>query len=162
MHGGIFLHNLETSVAKPLPNAKYLNQVALSGAFIFTKNAALLYESLEFLDCLHVPLRVIENSEGLSIGDFLRKFLAVKCESQCNFDSILRFHNDQSQFYITDLHLRCDHHARLFTETAAISIASRSANLCSEQSCLKFIRSLHCLIDMNRQTVKDLVSYRKL
>ncbi|KAJ7372129.1 DNA repair and recombination protein rad54b [Desmophyllum pertusum] len=39
----------------------------------------------------------------------------------------------------------CEDHARLFEETTDISVPSQlSVNLCSEQSCLKFLTSLRC------------------
>ncbi|KAJ7372125.1 hypothetical protein OS493_020550 [Desmophyllum pertusum] len=52
--------------------------------------------------------------------------------------------DDHFQFYITELRLYCDGHVRLFEETTNISVPSLSVNLCSEQSCLKFLTSLRC------------------
>ena len=119
------------------------------------RHVSMLYDVLEFFGCLHVPLRITENSSALLIGDFLRQFKTVGCENCC-FDCILRFHNGKAQFYITDLELRCYHHARLFTETIAISTPSRSTNLCSKQSCLKFLRYLSCVEIVIAQAFKDL------
>ena len=114
-----------------------------------------LYDVLEFFGCLHVPLRITESSAALLTGDFLRQFKTVGCE-KCLFDCILCFHNGKAQFYITDLELRCDDHVRLFTESSAISTPSRSTNLCSKQSCLKFLRSLGCFEIVIAQAFKDL------
>ena len=114
-----------------------------------------LYDVLELFDCLHVPLRITENSAGLTIEDFLRQFKTVACQRSC-FNCFLRFHNGKAYFYITDLKLCCDDHARLFTETITISTPSRSTNLCSKQSCLKFLRSLHCDQIANAEAFKDL------
>ena len=90
------------------------------------------------------------------IGDFLRQFKTVGWEQPSGFGCVLRFHNGKAQFYITKLELFCDDHARLFTETITISTPSRPANLCSKQSCLKFLRSLVCFFSVNEQNFKDL------
>ena len=63
---------------------------------------------------------------------------------ECSFHFIFRFRTGQSQFYITDMFLGCGGHARLITETAEIAVPSVVAKLCSEQSCLKFVRYLRC------------------
>ena len=115
-----------------------------------------IYESLDFLNCLHIPLRINENSVVVLLGEFLRKFKAVKCDSLCNFDCILHFYNGQTQFYITKLKLHCNNHARLFTETDVNSTPSHSTSLCSEESCLKFLRSLNIGFFLTEQTVKCL------
>ncbi|KAJ7372119.1 hypothetical protein OS493_020544 [Desmophyllum pertusum] len=99
---------------------------------------------VEFLVCLHVPLRITKSSEALTVEEFLRKFQYIGCNN-CMFNSILCFRNGQFQFYITDLYLYCEDHVRLFEETTDISVPSLSVNLCSEQSCLKFLTSLQCL-----------------
>ena len=124
----------------------------LTGGWVDTSR---LYDFLELFDCLHVPLRITENSAGLTIGDFLRQFKTVGCKRSC-FHCFLRFHNGKAYFYITDLKLCCNDHARLFTETITISTPSRSTNLCSKQSCLKFLRSLHCDQIANAKAFKDL------
>ena len=116
---------------------------------------SLLYDMLEFLGCLHVPLKITDNSAALSTGDFLSQLKTVRCE-KCCFNCFLRFCNGKAQFYITDLELWCDDHMRLFTETIAISTPSRSTSLCSKQSCLKFLRSLECSEIVTAQTSKDL------
>ena len=119
----------------------------------------------EFFGCLHVPLRITENSPAPLIRDFLRQFGAVRCErlqcEECRFDCVLRFHNGKAQFYITELELWCDDHVRLFTETFTISTPSRSANLCSVHvlSCLKFLRYIYCSGIKNAQNVKDLGAF---
>ena len=137
------------------------NEVASCKALLFYNDRLdgidmpMLYELQEFFDCLRVPFRITQNSAALLIGEFLRQFKTVGCEL-CNFDGVLRFHNGKAQFYITRLELWCDDHGRLITETITISTPSRSANLCSKQSCLKFLRSLNCFDIKNGQNVKDL------
>ena len=116
-----------------------------------------LYDVLDFFDCLHVPLRITENSAALLTGDFVRQFNTVGCE-ECCFNYILRFHNGEAQFYITDLVLRCDDHVRLFTETIAISTPSRSTNMYPKQSCLKFLRYLGCFEIAILKAFKELVA----
>ena len=150
-----------------IPKMKFLNEAVSCKAFVFYRqfdpflsftksreHMSRLYDVLELFDCLHVPLRITENSAALSTGDFLRQFKTVECETCC-FNCIFRFHNGKAQFYITDLELWCDDHARLFTETIAISTPSRSTNLCSKQSCLKLLRYLRCF-EIVAQTFKDL------
>ena len=114
-----------------------------------------LYEVLEIFDCLHVPMRITENSAAVLIGDFLTQFKTVGCE-RCCFNCVIRVHNKKAQFYVSGLWLYCDNHARLFTETITISTPSCSEISCSKQSCLKFLRSLYCAKIVNAQTLKDL------
>ncbi|KAL9979334.1 hypothetical protein ACROYT_G016984 [Oculina patagonica] len=70
-----------------VPELKHLNRVSFSGVsficdcvgYYAEKNEiSVIYELLEFLDCLHVPLRITEKSEPLLIGDFLRTFETCK------------------------------------------------------------------------------------
>ncbi len=146
------------------PEMKHSNQVSFSGVSFFcncigyfaaANNFSTIYELLEFLDCLHVPLRITEKCEALLIGDFLTTLKTVRCTG-CGFNGILRCPNNQTQFYITDLSLYCDNHARLFTETIEISAPSLDATLCSKQSCLKFLKSLKCSEIVNAVLFKDL------
>ena len=143
-----------------LSNVKYLNTLSatlflfrdLFGPLVILR----LHEVVKVFDCLHAPIRLTDNSAVLSIADFLRKFSTVQCK-RCGFDCILRFHNSHAQFYLTDLTLCCDDHARLFTETDVTSISSPSASdTCSEQACLKFLRSLHIDGIQDVQAMKDL------
>ena len=140
-----------------VPERKILNEITVRGVVWFGHKKAEIYESLEFLSCLHTPLRITENSVVVSVGEFLRKFETFKCEGcLCNLDCILHFYNGQTQFYITELRLRCDDHARLFTETDVNSTPSHSASLCSEESGFKFLRSLVVGSDINEQTARCL------
>ena len=103
---------------------------------------------------MQLPLRITESSEVLTVEDFIGKFnlSGLRC---CSFIYILCFRNGQFQFYISELLLRCDDHARLFTESATIAVPSDAASLCSQQSCLKFLSSLYCDA-LSGQTVKTL------
>ncbi|KAJ7385489.1 hypothetical protein OS493_015059 [Desmophyllum pertusum] len=162
--GGIVLVTEQLTELLQKAKGKDLTQVTHSGNFLYITdvirpyNILTLYEFVEFLDCLHVPLRITESSEVVTVGDLLRKFQNIRClcrcDCPCNFISILCFRNGQFHFYITELNLCCDDHARLFTETTDIS-SSLPANLSSEQSCLKFLTSLQCYCPSD-QVVKAL------
>ena len=123
-----------------------------------------LYKSVRFLNLFHIPLRITESSEVLKLEDFLTKFLNIECREKCLFSSVLRCRDGQIQCYITSLVLVCDAHVRVFTEAAvnqslsAISLQSQSlsANMCSNQSCLKFLTSLKCGKRHDGELMKDL------
>ena len=119
-----------------------------------------MYEAIDILDCLHVPLRMTENSE--EIGEFLRKFNAVECASlsiKCDFTCILHYHNGQAFFYITSLHLNCNDHAGVFCNTRMTSTPSHSTSSSTKEFCLKFLSTLDISVPVNReQTVKCLVT----
>ena len=164
---GIILITCFWQFPQHIPKMTLSNEAASCKAIIFCRhldairfgkgreNMSRLYDALEFFDCLHVPLRITENSAAVLTGDFLRQFKTVRCNNCC-FNCFLRFHNGKALFYITDLELWCDDHVRLFTETIAISAPCRSTNLRSKQSCLKFLRYLDCFNIVMAQAFKDL------
>ena len=119
-----------------------------------------MYELIKSLNCLHVPLRMAENSE--KIGEFLGKFNAVKCASlsiKCDFTCILHYHNGQAFFYITSLNLNCNDHAGVFYDTRMTSTPSHSTSSSTKEFCLKFLSTLDISVPVNReQTVKCLVT----
>ena len=145
-------------------------QAAHSWAFYFTKqrsvlprNTALLnsvdflYQSVKFLDLLHIPQRIVGNSKELKLGDSLTTFLECDCNNDCTFDSVLCFRDGKAMVYITDLKLECDTHISMFTYAAAtVSDQSLSVNLSSSQSCTKFLTSLSCIPHKNGELLKDL------
>ena len=155
--GGIIL--VTKSLSKLMPKMKDLTQVANSWAFLFGRYrnlaVSILYDSLEFLNCLLVPVRMTESSEEFTVGALLTKFLNVGCIRRY-FSAVFCCRNGLMQFYITDLELRCELHARCFVGTATISFPSPSANLCSKQPCLRFLTSLLCLDRLNGPVIKDL------
>ena len=150
-----------------MPNVKDVSTLAHSRTFAFRFHLedSIPHKSLEhFIKCFHIP-RTIQSVEVHRVGDLLDKFLVISERENiwevpeneatwevehrpfpmggCSLRFILRFSIDQFQFYITDLFLDCDNHARLFAETTEISVPSVAANLCSEaESCLNFVRSL--------------------
>ncbi|KAL9979406.1 hypothetical protein ACROYT_G017067 [Oculina patagonica] len=157
---GIVLVTEDRPFFKLMPQVNILTELAHYFVFLFhgisigdEGNGSVMYKSLEFLNCLHVPLTLTESSNVLTIGDLVRKFQTT--ELDCCFRSILCFLDGQFQFYITELFLQCDDHPRLFMESTTDSVLSGAARMCSEQSCLKFLSSLHCF-NLSGQTVKAL------
>ena len=115
-----------------------------------------LYQSVQFLDLLDIPLRMVRNSKELKLGDFLTKFLLCSC-TLCSFDSVLCCTDGKMMVYITDLKLMCDTHTSMFTEAAAlVSDQSVSAKMCSSQPCLKFLTSLSYIFHGNGELLKEL------
>ena len=111
-----------------------------------------LYQTVKVLNLFHIPLRITESSEVLKLGDFLTKFMSIRCLGRCIFNSVLHCRGGQIQCYIIDLKLICVPHIRMFTKAAAtISIQSLTANMCSNQSCLKFLTSLTLLFDYRNE-----------
>ena len=119
----------------------------------------LLYESLKFLDLLHTSVRLVRNSKVLQLGNFLTKFLNCDCTNSCLFNSVLCFRDGKATVHITDLMLECDTHISMFTEAAAtVSDQSLSANVCSRQSCIKFLTSLSCVSNAKEEMLKELAA----
>ena len=140
------------SLSRLLAKMKDVSNQARSVAFVFPEAVAKVYKSLELLDCLHVPLRLGESSKLYHVGDFLQSFVGFRCG--CRFRSVLFFRNGKFQFYITGLELHCDHHATLLTETNANDVSSVAVSLCSDQSCLEFLTSLHVHSVFRRSSLK--------
>ena len=127
---GIILITPDRPFPEDIPKMTLLNEEASCKVLFllgdrYDGDMSNLYEFQEFFDCLHVPLRITENSTAPLIGDFLRQFETVRCLKDCSFDCVLRFHDGKAQFYITSLRLQCDDHAKLFSETITISTPSR-------------------------------------
>ena len=115
-----------------------------------------LYQSVQFLDLLDIPLRMVRNSKELKLGDFLTKFRLSPC-THCSFASVLCCTDGKMMVYITDLKLICDTHTSMFTEAAAVVCdQSVSAKMCSSQPCLKFLRSLRYIFHGNGELLKEL------
>ena len=115
-----------------------------------------LYQSVQFLDLLDIPLRMVRNSKELKLGDFLTKFRLCSC-TRCTFASVLCCTDGKMMVYITDLDLMCDKHTSMFTEAAAVVCdQSVSAKMCSSEPCLKFLTSLSFIFHGNRELLKEL------
>ena len=115
-----------------------------------------LYQSVQFLDLLDIPLRMVRNSKELKLGDFLTKFRVCSC-TRCSFSSVLCCTDGKMMVYITDLKLICDTHTSMFTEAAAVVCdQSVSAKMCSSQPCLKFLTSLRYIFHGNGELLKEL------
>ena len=153
------------SVREIIPERRILNGITVNGVILFEnkfvrQKATKIYQSIEFLDCLDVPLRMTENSVVVAVEEFFRKFEAIQCASYCScyFMCILRYHNGQVFFYITHLHLYCDDHADLFDVTNLTSTPSHSTSSSSERFCLKYLSFLSIDTDVNERTMKCLVT----
>ena len=133
-------------------------------AFRFYPHSEYLLQSKwleQFLKCIQRSQKITDNTEVHKVGDFLEKCQSISerrdhWHSKCSFHFVLRFRNGQLQFYITNLLLDCDNHARLFTETTDISDSSVAANLSLKESCLKFTRSLQWRLKVSGETMKGL------
>ncbi|XP_066019310.1 uncharacterized protein [Pocillopora verrucosa] len=98
-----------------------------------------------------------ENSVVVAVGEFLRKFEAIRC-TPCDFTCILHYHNGQVFFYITRLFLCCNDHVDLFDVTNLTSTPSHSTSSSSERFCLKYLSFLYNYTGVNEQTMKCLVT----
>ena len=164
--GGVILVPSYRPLSELMPNVNVLTKLAQNCVFIFTGvfpgvvlsrdhvEDSVMYKSLDFLNCLQTLLRVTDSSDGLTVEDFMRKFY-VKGFCCYSVNSILCFRNGQFQFYITELFLKCDYHARLFTKSTTTSGPSNSSSSCPAKSCLKFLSSLGCR-NLSSQIVKGL------
>lgn len=161
---GIVIVNPGQPLCLWMPEVKDLTREAHSGVFVlvyecskyncYKPKRSKLHGSLEFLECLDAPLKITEYSEVQKAEDFLEKFLNIQCVN-CFFRCILCFRNSQCQFYITELDLNCDDHARLFTETTANSNPCISANLLPIKPGLTFLTTLTGTFN-SRKILKDL------
>ena len=82
-----------------------------------------------------------KGSKFLKVAQFLEEFENICGQCTCGFSSVLCFRNGQVFFYITHLVLRCENHARLFTDDVVPPHAVHST---SGQLCLKFLKTLEC------------------
>ena len=102
-----------------IPKVHDITQVSNSGVFIFDDpSPKVLQRSLSLVGCLKIPLRFAENSQPHEIDDVLRKIVAAG-EDKCGFTSVLAFQNGQVRFFITELYLHCDDHAKFFAQIAS-------------------------------------------
>ena len=147
-------HSWAFSFLNRLPERR---RCLLSSTMTTANSVENLYQSVQFLDLLHIPLRMVRNSKELKLGDFLTKFRLCSC-TFCTFASVLCCADGKMMVYITDLNLMCDKHTSMFTEAAAVvSDQSVSAKMCSSQPCLKFLTSLSCIFHGNRELLRELV-----
>ena len=165
--GGVMLFTTLSDWLSVLrPNEKVLTKLAHNCVFLFydialdLAPATKVFKALEFLNCLHLPLRITEDSEFLTVEDLIKENRQNVVRRCCRFSFFICFRNDQFQFYITMLDLYCDDHARLFTGSTTISVPSDASRLCSEQSCLKFLSSLKLYFcrNLSNHTMKGLGS----
>ena len=164
--GRVIIVSRDRPLSELLPTVKVLTKLAQNCVFSFVSfdgyeavdddvhsfftsrnvcsDDSVLYKSLEFLNCLQMLLGITKRPDVFTIEDCIKRFCRQKSlfDCCCYFSSILCFLKGQFQFYITELFLQCDHHARIFTEPGTISVPSDAASLCSQ--CLKFLSYLKC------------------
>ena len=158
--GGIIVQERPVDRGLVLKPEVLTQQATHSWAFYFiilpvdaTNSVENLYRSVQFLDLLHIPLRMVRNSKELKLGDFLTKFRLCSCR-RCTFASVLCCSDGKMMVYITDLELLCDTHTSMFTEAAAVVCdQSVSAKMCSS---LKFLTSVRFIFHGNRELTKEL------
>ena len=88
-----------------------------------------------------VEILFTKGSKFLKVAQLLEKFNNFCSLRGCNFSPILCFRNGQVFFYITQLQLSCEYHARLFTDSVVPLHAVHST---SGQLCVKFLKTLKC------------------
>ncbi|KAL9979412.1 hypothetical protein ACROYT_G017077 [Oculina patagonica] len=153
--GRVVLVTRDRPISKLLPKANILTELANYCVLRFERicfynfEDSVINESLEFLNYLQMPQSIPESRKFFSERD-LRFVGKTWLSTACSFSSILCCRNGQFQFYITELFLECDDHARLFTESSVDSVSSSA-----ELLCLKFLSSLLCH-KLSGQTVKAL------
>ena len=82
-----------------------------------------------------------KGSKFLKVAKFLKKFNRFCGYRDCDFSSVICCRNGQVFFYITQLELWCENHARLFTDSVVPLHAVHST---SGQLCVKFLKTLEC------------------
>ena len=82
-----------------------------------------------------------KGSKFLQVAKFFKKFNRFGGYRDCDFSSVICFRNGQVFFYITQLELWCENHARLFTDRVDPFHAVHST---SGQLCVKFLKTLEC------------------
>ena len=98
-----------------------------------------MHDSVTFMNCIHVLLRVTQISEILKVGEFFQTVPDVNCPMQ----SVLCFRKDQVYLYIKHLTLTSSDHTRLFTKIAVPSSSTHSS-FRQLHVCLKFLNTLTC------------------
>ena len=88
-----------------------------------------------------VKILFTKGSKFLKVAQFLEEFENICGHCWCDFSSVLCFRNGQVFFYITQLKLWCENHARLFTDSVVPPHAVHST---SGQLCVKFLKTLEC------------------
>ena len=170
-NGGIFLDTKERPLSDLIPKDDDLRKLAHSRGVqvIFTFSSidilskeSILYKLLKFLDCMHALTSVIESCDVLEDEDedededLKRKIDNLLLLAEASFKSILCLRSGQCQIYITGVHFRYDEIVKLFAEHAGDFVSLLCTNVCSEESCLKFLTSLWCFSGLSSETWRAL------
>ena len=125
-------------VCDSFPN--YLLEKAIdanTGSLVLNGDGERLFPTLNKM----VKILYTKGSKFLKVAQFLEKFSNICDDCACDFSSVLCFRNGQVFLYITHLVLRCENHARLFTDSVVPLHAVHST---SGQLCVKFLKTLEC------------------
>ena len=86
-----------------------------------------------------VKILFTKGSKFLKVAQFLEELKIFRGYCACDFSFVLCFRNGQVFFYIIQLELWCENHARLFTDNVVPPHAIHST---SGQLCVKFLKTL--------------------
>ena len=111
-----------------------LDKRALARAFVSGENLIPTRNKM-------VEILFTKGSKFLKVAQLLEKFNNFCGFRGCDFSPILCFRNGQVFFYITQLELRCEKHARLFTDSV---VPLQAVHSTSGQLCVKFLKTLKC------------------
>ena len=159
--GGVIPDTSNKRLSELMSNVKVLTKLSRNCVFLFSHSLRHsgedpdLFKSLEFLNCLQLPIIITEGSEVFTVEDLIKENGRCSVLRGCVSNFILCLRNGQFQFYITGLVLQHDDEARTFTASTTISVPSNASRLCSEHSCLKFLISLSCR-NLSSHTLKGL------
>ncbi|XP_078366896.1 uncharacterized protein LOC144650934 [Oculina patagonica] len=119
--GGIVLVTGDRPLNELIAKDNVFTKLAQNCIFLFF--AISFGKSLDFLNCLQMPLTLPASSKIITVGDLLvgKVHESPYLDYGCCFSAILCCHNGQCQFYITQLLLSCEYHERLLTESTVDS-----------------------------------------
>lgn len=138
-------------VSRPVPVDLLPNERDVNSCSIVTKKSFWYFVNAESgVSRVSKPSTILRRDRPrllteITFGEFATKFQNAKCivlgDAPCQYGSVLCFRNDRVHFFISSLELRCENHARLFTD---IAVSSDSTYLSSVHSCMQFLKSLYC------------------
>ena len=131
-------------VSRSFPN--YLLEKAMdtnSWSLVLDEYVQLRQGDRNVMSTLNKIIKILfsKGSQFLKVAQFLTEWNNNfgHCLTLCGFSSVLCFRNDQVFFYITHLKVRCENHARQFTDNV---VAPHAVHSTSGQLCVKFLKTL--------------------
>lgn len=158
--GIIFVGKDERSFFDMVPEEKIWNEIPLRGVVWLgmwdCDEIRKIYQSIAFLNCLHIPLKPTVHSASVSVGTFLKQFEAIECGVlSCELSCMLLFHAGQTQFHVRELKLCCGGHARLLAD---VDSPPSLSSVCSPPSCLEFLTSLDIYLHVETKQCSSAVA----